>query len=271
MKNHLVYTADGDGLLYKSGGIGQTIILLHGFGIDSVIWKRVFPLLQKNFRVVLVDLPGYGLNVALWKGNVAVFTQFFNALFLAEKNAYVLGYSFGGNMLLRHVLKNGVRQIFGIILLSTPVKGGLLSYLFSLFLKAFSFSKNASEWLVLLLTSLKIRMFLIAKTSLIPLKNKVIIDFCVNRLVSFKNPAFLCESLSFVFQPLIKREVLNIRAVGLFGELDGFVKKEGVENLFNTLFAHYKTFVIPQTHHLSALENPNKLAEAIVKATRYIK
>ena len=271
MKKHLIRMAGGESLLYKSGGVGQTIILLHGFGIDSIIWKRVFPLLQKYFRVVLVDLPGYGLNIGLWKGDMTVFTSFFNALFLAERGAYVLGYSFGGNMLLRHVLKNGANQISGIIFLSIPVRIGALSYFFSLFLKAVSFSKNASEWLILLVTSLKIRMFLIAKTSLITLNNKAVIDFCVHRLVSFKNPAFLCESLSFVFKPLMKTGVLNVRAVGIFVGLDGFVKKEGVEGLFSAVFAHYKTFVIPKTHHLSALENPHKLAETIIEAVQYIR
>lgn len=256
---------------YKVGGRGETIILLHGFGVDSIIWNRVSPLLQKNFRVLLVDFPGYGLNSSLWRGDVSIFSSFFNTLFFAEKGALVVGYSFGGNALMRHLLKKGSILPRCVIFLSTPVRRGFLSFLFSLILVVFSFSGGASRWLVLFLISPKIRTYLLKKTSLISLKNKTIIEFCVGSLVSFKNPSFLCKSLSYVFSPSVRTTNSDLCTVGVFGERDGFVKQKTDGYFLSCLFPNYRTRAIPNAHHLSPLENPAGVVNIIKKTLEAFK
>lgn len=41
-------------------GEGPDVVLLHGWGVHSVVWKFVAECLAQNFRVTLVDLPGFG-------------------------------------------------------------------------------------------------------------------------------------------------------------------------------------------------------------------
>jgi haloacetate dehalogenase len=41
-------------------GDGEVVVLLHGFPETSLMWRDVAPLLAQRFRVVAVDLPGYG-------------------------------------------------------------------------------------------------------------------------------------------------------------------------------------------------------------------
>lgn len=265
MRRCFLSLPSGEMVHYRVGGEGETIILLHGFGIDSIIWSRVSPLLQKNFRVLLVDFPGYGLNTSLWEGDMSVFSSFFNALFSAEKGALVVGYSFGGNALMKHLLKKGSIFPERVIFLSTPVRRGFLSFLFSLILVLFSFSVGASRWLVLFLTSPKIRTYLLKKTSFIPLNNKVIIEFCVGSLVAFKNPSFLCKSLSHIFIPTTGATNSDLYAVGVFGERDGFVKQKTDGYFLNCLFPNYRTCTIPKTHHLSPLENPTGVVDIITE------
>jgi pimeloyl-ACP methyl ester carboxylesterase len=37
-----------------------TLVLIHGLGVDRKVWDRVAPLLAREHRLLLVDLPGYG-------------------------------------------------------------------------------------------------------------------------------------------------------------------------------------------------------------------
>ena len=45
--------------LPAENGNTETIVLLHGFGGDSRIWKYQMPLLAKNFNVLAIDLPSH--------------------------------------------------------------------------------------------------------------------------------------------------------------------------------------------------------------------
>ncbi len=41
----------------------KSLVLLHGWGVNSLIWNRVLPNLEKHFELTLIDLPGYGNDV----------------------------------------------------------------------------------------------------------------------------------------------------------------------------------------------------------------
>jgi pimeloyl-ACP methyl ester carboxylesterase len=38
----------------------ETVLLVHGYGASSASWKPVIPLLAERYRVIAVDLPGFG-------------------------------------------------------------------------------------------------------------------------------------------------------------------------------------------------------------------
>lgn len=44
----------------KVVGKGEPLLLIHGLGSASTVWKPIIPLLQENFSVVTIDLPGHG-------------------------------------------------------------------------------------------------------------------------------------------------------------------------------------------------------------------
>lgn len=52
--------AGGLRIAYLEGGEGEPIVLLHGMGADKYHWTRVAPYLTPRFRVIAVDLPGFG-------------------------------------------------------------------------------------------------------------------------------------------------------------------------------------------------------------------
>lgn len=45
---------------YLDGGSGETVIFLHGFGLNKDLWDGVLPAFTKSFRVIAPDLPGFG-------------------------------------------------------------------------------------------------------------------------------------------------------------------------------------------------------------------
>lgn len=43
---------------------GEPLVLLHGWGMHSGVWHSLLPLLEKQFNVLLIDLPGLGRSAA---------------------------------------------------------------------------------------------------------------------------------------------------------------------------------------------------------------
>ena len=39
---------------------GKTIVLVHGFGASSEYWRALYPALSKDYRLIGLDLLGYG-------------------------------------------------------------------------------------------------------------------------------------------------------------------------------------------------------------------
>ncbi len=47
-------------LAYESWGSGEPLVLLHGMGSSTSVWKTIRPTLQDKFQVIAFDLPGHG-------------------------------------------------------------------------------------------------------------------------------------------------------------------------------------------------------------------
>jgi haloacetate dehalogenase len=53
----------------RIGGKGSPVLLLHGYPESNVMWHRLAPLLAGEHRLVIADLPGYGLSDAPESGD----------------------------------------------------------------------------------------------------------------------------------------------------------------------------------------------------------
>lgn len=47
-------------LNYQIRGDGMPLLMLHGFGITYNIWQNLAPILERHFRLIMVELPGVG-------------------------------------------------------------------------------------------------------------------------------------------------------------------------------------------------------------------
>ena len=53
-------TTDGHNLHYRITGKGKPIIFVHGWTMNSLVWKYQSDELAKDFQVIAVDLRGHG-------------------------------------------------------------------------------------------------------------------------------------------------------------------------------------------------------------------
>jgi pimeloyl-[acyl-carrier protein] methyl ester esterase len=53
-------TSDGASLHYKIAGNGKSIIFVHGWAMNSHVWKHQIDELSRDFQVIAVDLRGHG-------------------------------------------------------------------------------------------------------------------------------------------------------------------------------------------------------------------
>jgi len=77
-------------------GQGPSLVLIHGWGLNSGIWQPSIEMLSDIFEVITVDLPGFGINVEHCLTNYSLFNvaeQIANAI---EEPAIYLGWSLGG-------------------------------------------------------------------------------------------------------------------------------------------------------------------------------
>ncbi|VFP78355.1 Pimeloyl-[acyl-carrier protein] methyl ester esterase [Buchnera aphidicola (Cinara cuneomaculata)] len=70
------------------------LVLLHGWGLNSVVWNKIIPILKRNFTLHIIDLPGFGKNIHC---PIMNFEQTSTRLLkIVTKKAIWLGWSLGG-------------------------------------------------------------------------------------------------------------------------------------------------------------------------------
>lgn len=90
--------------VYRPTGVpmeqAPDLVLLHGWGLHSIVWDDVMPGLLEHFRVTVVDLPGMGQS-PLPNGDYDLDFVVDQILRMFPERAHVMGWSLGGLVALR--------------------------------------------------------------------------------------------------------------------------------------------------------------------------
>jgi pimeloyl-ACP methyl ester carboxylesterase len=101
---HIVYL-NGTGIHYVTAGRGPALVLIHGLGAYTFSFRHVIPDLARSFRVVALDLKGFGLSERPSSGDYTLSHQaeLVRGLMdhLGIDRATVLGSSMGGVVAMR--------------------------------------------------------------------------------------------------------------------------------------------------------------------------
>ena len=76
------------------------LVCVHGWGMNSLVWDKLMPLLLKRYRVTLIELPGMGRS-PVPAGNYSLDYVAEHLLKVAPERAVWLGWSLGGLVSLR--------------------------------------------------------------------------------------------------------------------------------------------------------------------------
>ena len=112
------YRDEGD--LYK-----PAIILLHGFNGSLFNFERMVPLLSKEFRLISIDLPGFGLTGAIpsmdysTQNSILVINELTS--YLGMEKFSIAGNSMGGGIAWRYALENPEKTQSLILLASSGI------------------------------------------------------------------------------------------------------------------------------------------------------
>jgi pimeloyl-ACP methyl ester carboxylesterase len=95
---------DAVNIYYEISGQGNIVLLLHGWGVETSSFRPLIDLLQKSYKVIALDFPGFGKSEtprASWDvGNYSTFlSKFMEQIHL--KKADVIAHSFGGRVAIK--------------------------------------------------------------------------------------------------------------------------------------------------------------------------
>lgn len=95
-------TVQGYCHFFRDEGMGDALLLIHGFPTASWDWHRVFEPLAKNFRVIAPDMLGFGFSQKPPRGDYSckAHAEFHEQLLteLGISNVHILTYSFGSSV-----------------------------------------------------------------------------------------------------------------------------------------------------------------------------
>lgn len=91
-------------LASKSLGKGDPVLLIHGFGASSYSWRHIVEPLAQKYRVITIDLKGFGESPKPRDNAYSVYDQArLVRNFVLEnnlKNLHIIGHSYGGGVAL---------------------------------------------------------------------------------------------------------------------------------------------------------------------------
>ncbi|MCS7253540.1 MAG: alpha/beta hydrolase [Armatimonadota bacterium] len=116
---------EGAHVHYACAGDGDVLVMLHGFGAWAYGWRNQIAALRDKFRVIAVDLKGFGLSTRSLRTSYSVEAHAKAVMCILEREgidrATVVGNSFGGTVALTMALMSRER-VNALILLGTPFR-----------------------------------------------------------------------------------------------------------------------------------------------------
>lgn len=107
-----VVRVNGVDIAYVESGSGEPLVLIHGFGGCSTVWESVVPVLEKQYRVISMELRGHGSSGGfegpfLFEDSAGDLLGLLDHLGLGEVKA--MGISAGGMTLLHAAVREPER------------------------------------------------------------------------------------------------------------------------------------------------------------------
>lgn len=251
-------------LYWSTYGKGEVnLILIHGWGLSSKIWKQTLKYLYNDFKCYLIDLPGFGKNKNFPIIKIAKIVKILH--YYLPKNAIWLGWSMGA------LITNQVELCFHstkaiINICSSPcfirksqwpgIKTDTFYYFLDLLNK--NYYSTTKKFLKL--------QTLVTEKSL----NKQLLNYNINEILSEPIPNLLALQQNFKFiintdhRTHLKK--INVPFLRVYGTLDTFVPIKIVK-ILDKLYSKKNniSYVIDKSAHMPFLSHTKHLSYCLLK------
>lgn len=257
---------DGHPWAYLEFGQGETLVMLHGWLTNADFLVPIANALSSKFRVIVIDLPGFGFTTALSKNDYKNITQgiigFLQVLNI--KNANFFGASMGAAILLELAVTKPA--IIKTLFLQSPPweKGGI--------------KKNLIERIELSLVKLPNKMLrfvqkpdifklMLGLASFIRSDLKGLLksrENSVLKLVDSLDPESIKQMADSIFNPdfTSKLSKLKVRPILISGVNDQVITPREMDKLAKYLPHDHCVFVAKQDHEMT-IDAPEKISKIV--------
>ncbi|WP_265693413.1 pimeloyl-ACP methyl ester esterase BioH [Providencia rustigianii] len=248
-------------LYWQTVGDGkQDLVLLHGWGLNAQVWQTLLPRIASQFRIHLVDLPGYGRSQNFSPMNIQSMAETLWAQ--APKNAIWLGWSLGGLVASRIALDHS-KEVKGLITVaSSPCFGaednwaGIKPDVLLNFEKQLSadFQRTVERFLALQTLGTES-----ARDDARTLKSVVLaqpiptVDVLNAGLESLRTED-LREELKNLAIPFLR----------IYGYLDGLVPRK-IVGILDEMYTESKSVMIRQSAHAPFISHPDEFSKYLIE------
>lgn len=257
---------DGHPWAYLEFGQGETLVMLHGWLTSADFLVPIANALSSKFRVIVIDLPGFGFTTALSKNDYKNITQgiigFLQVLNIKKANFF--GASMGAAILLELAVTKPA-MIKTLFLQSPPwEKGGI--------------KKNLIERIELSLVKLPNKMLrfvqkpdifklMLGLASFIRSDLKGLLksrENSVLKLVDSLDPESIKQMADSIFNPdfTSKLSKLKVRPILISGVNDQVITPREMDKLAKYLPHDHCVFVAKQDHEM-IIDAPEKISKIV--------
>jgi pimeloyl-ACP methyl ester carboxylesterase len=254
---------------WASGERGPHLLLIHGLGAAVEYWQFILPQLSQHFRVIALDLPGFGKTSA--PGTVDFSLSYFASFVksftdtLGLESFYLAGHSLGGGICLQLSLDypGSVEKLFLINsvgfslqvtimfrLMSLPILGRFMLYVSKkVYARALRFSAHHGEKVS---DAFVDEMYAIASTDK---HRESMLKILRNNAGVF---GMKYKPLKSIFDRL--HTLCHLPVFVLWGDQDRLLNIQHLSHAKKYL-SHAKTYVIHDCGHMPMIEFPEKTAQ----------
>nr|WP_269468730.1 pimeloyl-ACP methyl ester esterase BioH [Alteromonas sp. ASW11-130] len=244
----------------RSIGTGKELFFLHGWGMNGGAFAKLFPYLQEDFTLTVIDLPGFG-------DNSHVVPEPFTLPALSElvaaklsTDAIIVGWSFGG-LLAQHLALQHQSKIAAMVTIAASPKfeqapgwPGIDATLLAQFQQQLSqdYKKTIERFL-----AIQAMGSTTARQDIKAIRQAI---------HDFPEPArkALAEGLKLLSSEDLRHEINRIKqpTLRLYGRLDSLVPPSSIDQICK-LHPHADTVVLPHASHAPFISHPQQTADII--------
>lgn len=146
----------------QQGGLGETLLLIHGAGGSTMSWRGLMPILMQTHHVIAVDLPGMGFTQSGARQRSGLDSMAEDVLALMRDQGWnptaIIGHSAGAAIALRMAELGAVPQgqVIGINAALSNFKG-MAGWLFPVMAKALALAPFTANLFAGTMTEAKVR------------------------------------------------------------------------------------------------------------------